>query len=348
MKHNPSLDGWRGLSILLLIAGHYSLLPEIAGRTFYTGRLGVERFFVLSGRLMAELLFVQNTPLGLFYWRRASRILPALWLFVGTMLLADDRVGILNALAALTFTSNYFQSETVLAHTWSLCVEEHSYIVLSLVALWLPRRRQQIATLGTLALLCAINGAVQTWVFHKTYYAVYLHSDVRMASVFVSAALYLILKDTGTRSAVPVVAALVGVTVSLIGSMPDPIKYTIGTGALALSVASLGSAPKWVLRIMASPILTSFGIWSFSLYLWQQPFAGKEPKLAYLAIAMACALVSYYVIERPARSALNRWRDRRITTETDAFPYSHAGLPSPSDRYQSRTPKPTESPTANY
>ena len=48
------------------------------------GRFGVELFFVLSGRLMAEILFVQKMPLD-FFLRRFSRVYPALFVFVLAM-----------------------------------------------------------------------------------------------------------------------------------------------------------------------------------------------------------------------------------------------------------------------
>jgi len=58
------------------------------------------------------------------------------------------------------------------------------------------------------------------------------------------------------------------------------------------------------------------GVLSYSLYLWQQPFLNPMTSAWYTAfpvnVALACgaALISYYVIERPAL----RLRDRRDPT----------------------------------
>jgi peptidoglycan/LPS O-acetylase OafA/YrhL len=150
-----------------------------------------------------------------------------------------------------------------------------------------------------------LNGAVQTWIFHRGFYEVYWHSDVRMASVFVSAAIYLILADRSFHPSVPLISAAIGLSVSLIGSIPDPLKYTVGTFGLALSLTTMRSASPWVRRILSTPILTVFGLGSFSLYLWQQPFAGKEPHLLLLGAVFLCAALSYLVIEKPARAGLN-------------------------------------------
>lgn len=68
----PYLDGWRGLAIFFLLAGHFFPLPGIN-----FGAVGVNLFFVLSGFLMARLLFVDAVPIPTFYRRRAARIFPA-------------------------------------------------------------------------------------------------------------------------------------------------------------------------------------------------------------------------------------------------------------------------------
>ena len=49
------LDGWRGLAIIMVLLGHFFSI-----RLFSLAPFGVEFFFVLSGRLMAEILFVEN------------------------------------------------------------------------------------------------------------------------------------------------------------------------------------------------------------------------------------------------------------------------------------------------
>jgi peptidoglycan/LPS O-acetylase OafA/YrhL len=72
-----ALDGWRGLAILGVLFDHFVTKSGIN-----LGRFGVELFFVLSGRLMAEILFVQKMPLNVFFLRRFSRVYPALFVFV--------------------------------------------------------------------------------------------------------------------------------------------------------------------------------------------------------------------------------------------------------------------------
>lgn len=74
--------------------------------------------------------------------------------------------------------------------------------------------------------------------------------------------------------------------------------------------------PKLALDILSLRVLTFFGLVSFSIYLWQQPFyilaalhGGQVGgKLAYplmFAAALGAGLVSYYLVEDPLRRRLN-------------------------------------------
>jgi Acyltransferase family len=96
------LDGWRGIAIVLVLLGHFA--PVDAANL---GTLGVDFFFVLSGRLMAEILFIKRVSLPAFYLRRFSRVYPGLLAFVVLAALffhsTPIHAGILAVLSALTF-----------------------------------------------------------------------------------------------------------------------------------------------------------------------------------------------------------------------------------------------------
>ncbi|TGR60190.1 acyltransferase, partial [bacterium M00.F.Ca.ET.194.01.1.1] len=86
--------------------------------------------------------FIERFPLKKFFKRRFSRNYPALLVFVivamiglaGTFVAFKWKA----ALTALTFTYNYagilLNRAGALDHIWSLCVEEHAYIILALVS----------------------------------------------------------------------------------------------------------------------------------------------------------------------------------------------------------------------
>lgn len=164
------LDGWRGISILAVLIGHFfeGKIPNIGLASW-----GVELFFVLSGRLMADILFVRQAPLLEFYRRRLSRIVPALAVFLVIVWFFTLNTSIqfkpIAAITSIIFVFNYayvFVGHHVLAidHTWSLCVEEHTYILLGLLALaariWKWRVKPILIAVALLSLLDGLISSV--------------------------------------------------------------------------------------------------------------------------------------------------------------------------------------------
>ncbi|MER8786816.1 acyltransferase [Mesorhizobium sp. M0983] len=312
------LDGWRGLSIALVLIGHFFPVPGIN-----LGVLGVEFFFVLSGRLMAEILFVEHYPLKKFFKRRFSRIYPALMVFVVAAVVALSGTFIAfkwkAALTALTFTYNYagilVTRAGALDHIWSLCVEEHAYVILALIGVVVSGQSRVIVLLGALSVLAMANGAISYWVLGIGYESTYWRTDVHIASILLSAVICLLKADDRLPALlkgphVALAAAVVAVLVFM-AAVPTPIHYLVAVPLLALAVNSLDFSSWYLTGFLSSRPMTMLGLWSYSLYLWQQPFyqfvdiQGSSPLLM-LAAAFACALCSYYIVEKPTRSWLNR------------------------------------------
>ena len=128
------LDGWRGISILLVLATHLLPLgPKIWRLNASTGNLGMSLFFALSGFLITKNL-LEHGDIRAFFIRRIFRILPLAYLYLAVVLyffLANKE----SILSHFSFAVNYLYSnffpETL--HFWSLCVEIHFYI---LIGLW--------------------------------------------------------------------------------------------------------------------------------------------------------------------------------------------------------------------
>lgn len=313
------LDGWRGLAVLAVLVGHF-------GPWSGFGALGVELFFVLSGRLMAEILFVQRHPLPDFFKRRIARVFPGLLAFViitfpvaavaySVGLIRKPIAGWIDAAGALTFTNNYiivlFDRSSVFNHTWSLAVEEHSYVLLAAIALTTARScgHSTFFMLGVAA-ACMVNGLFQAQSYSgpaPLTHGVFWRTDVRLASVFLAGAMYLMLRSRPLPAWIPVVALSLGCAIFLTG--PVPVKYTIGTALFALAIATLDRAPANLHASLSVRPLTYTGLLSYSLYLWQQPFYVVKHQLgAPMALtgAILIAVASYYLVEQPARKWINR------------------------------------------
>ncbi len=144
----PGLDGLRGVAFITIFYVHLppGVIPILNG-----GYAGVDAFFVLSGFLITEIILREIRSTGRldirrFYLRRGVRLLPALLVFVGAVLVLsvlDPRVREaaghlrLHALASLSYLYNWFGIAALhrgsdlrfMGHLWSLSVEEQFYLL---------------------------------------------------------------------------------------------------------------------------------------------------------------------------------------------------------------------------
>jgi peptidoglycan/LPS O-acetylase OafA/YrhL len=160
------LDTLRAAAILLVMLYHLSirgLLPSALGPLAAVGWIGVDLFFVLSGFLIGSQLLKPyragtRPSLREFYRRRAYRILPA-YLVVLALYSAvpiwREAKGPYAAWQYLTFTWNIFlrgyPDQRAFSHVWSLCVEEHFYLLLPLLLLLMMRKPSIGKTVALLA-----------------------------------------------------------------------------------------------------------------------------------------------------------------------------------------------------
>lgn len=307
------------MAILLLLAGHFAPIPGLA-----LGTAGVNFFYVLSGLLMARLLFVDRVPLPTFYRRRIARIMPGLAVFIMLVLLAyavsDRPISWSEVATAVTFTKNYFLAsaeETMMpfGHIWSLSVEEHSYILLTLLVAWARMRASTgiVPVLGAAFLSCCIALVYASLYTERALNLRLAQTEVAAFGIFFSAGLYLLLRRYG----LPRVHLLVYPVLAVVGlalhwwSVPAAIRVLGGVALFGVLINLLAAAPPALLRMLAHPVLRKLGLWSFSIYIWQQPFYflahwGEISYLTGLALGVCAGIASYYLVESPARSYLNR------------------------------------------
>ncbi|MDP4005021.1 acyltransferase [Methylobacterium sp. NEAU K] len=335
-RHLPVLDGWRGCAILLVLVGHFGTT-----RWINLGRFGVELFFVLSGRLMAEILFERATPIKTFFIRRAARIYPALIFFILSMIALHFAQGdgqhIYGYVSALSLTYNYyhiwFPEVPIVDHVWSLCVEEHTYILLGIVALlWRRFQFPVFQVIAGLAALACLDGLVSSAI-GQDYTIVYWRSDVRAASILFGAAAYLRIRQSEATGRYPAFLPALLLPISLLLNLnvvPDQLKYSLGSLLLAVSVALIPSAPAFLRKRLVSTPLVLFGLWSYSIYLWQQPFYVLHESLndgiskALVVPAITTGILSLLLIERPLREYLNRILAGSMTNRKEGVSKSYA------------------------
>jgi peptidoglycan/LPS O-acetylase OafA/YrhL len=147
---------------------HLTAFGELPFRIFpvtYFGWMGVDLFFVLSGFLIGQQVlrpYRSGRRLSIldFYRRRAFRILPAYLTVLALYVLVPawrESPRLAPLWKFLTFTMNFGISfdRHAFSHAWSLCVEEHFYLVLPVLVVLLMRRpspRITVAVLGSVVL----------------------------------------------------------------------------------------------------------------------------------------------------------------------------------------------------
>lgn len=317
-------DGWRGLAISMLMIGHFFNIRSMAD-----DRLGVDLFFVLSGMLMSGILFEQRMPLKKFYVRRFSRIYPALFFFVvfwyGVASFTGWEFQLREIFANLTFIRTYYPADphiwnvhVPMGHLWSLNVEEHAYVIMSVITLILVKKRQA-------AIALAVLGAMAIGISFYYYYGKIMpetHFRIRTESalsfVFLSASWNLLKKQYGIRLPGWAPALLsMAAACCYFYRFPHWLTFAVTPVLLAIAVNHLQDAARWFQALLLLAPLRRLGLWSYSIYLWQQPFykgANLLPggKLTGCVLAIAAGAASYHLIEQPLRSRINQyWGSRR-------------------------------------
>jgi peptidoglycan/LPS O-acetylase OafA/YrhL len=179
------LDHLRTLAIVLVFLFHYFILthgePGWLPVAAAFGWTGVDLFFVLSGFLIASQLFAQvkaqqAISLKVFFRKRFFRIIPAFLVTVGLYFCFPffrEKEALPPLWKFLTFTQNFglnLKEQGTFSHAWSLCVEEHFYLLLPLVLVGIWRIRL-FRYAGWLLVLLVLAGL---WIRHYSFTQCYL------------------------------------------------------------------------------------------------------------------------------------------------------------------------------
>lgn len=334
LGYRPSLDGFRGIAVLAVIAFHAHLLPG--------GFLGVDVFFVLSGFLITTLLLQEWNQSGAvnlkhFYARRALRLLPALstlllfWLLYIYFFKPEIfRETLKASLTTIFYCSNLataFKWEVwlgPLSHTWSLSIEEQFYLIWPVLLISMLRLRLKPRSMLYLILFCASASAITRaalWAGGSHIYRMYSAADTRADALLVGCALgvaasYNLLprarhiKPVGWLAAASAVfVAYLGVRANWDAGYMYLGMFTVAAIAVAVVLLYLltwpAKAARWFLE---SPLLIWTGRVSYGLYLWHLPvnemmtFSALPSPLLFalrLGVTFALAGLSFYLIEQP-------------------------------------------------
>ncbi len=133
MTRINELNGWRAISILLVLAAHLLPLgPKVFRLNETAGIMGMALFFILSGFLITSFLLF-NKSIKTFLIRRAARIVPLSWLFLIIVYLFSS-VPIGQLTSHFLFYGNLsLDLIPGTSHFWSLCLEMQFYLGIALL-----------------------------------------------------------------------------------------------------------------------------------------------------------------------------------------------------------------------
>jgi peptidoglycan/LPS O-acetylase OafA/YrhL len=345
-----ALDGVRGLAILAVLLFHFgynaqSVAPVRGLRAalfaaFDFGWLGVDLFFVLSGFLISRILLrSKDEPhyFRSFYMRRALRIFPAYYavLIIAFVVLPLAGHPMLPAWATthqawiwLYGTNIPVDAQWIdLGHLWTLAVEEHFYLFWPFVVYALPVPRLRLACLLTIpvALTVRVLGLHTPLAHYSDHFTLGRIDSLAIGALLATYSLSSeSISSTVVRITVPMCFASIAL-LTMARVMPDTrpavlcFGYPIFAGAFGgfVYLASARALPDLAIKVLESPILESFGKYSYGIYLFHLPlqrvspglvrvlkidmvtFAGKLEWIgSMIAVAYTVAFLSWNVYER--------------------------------------------------
>jgi peptidoglycan/LPS O-acetylase OafA/YrhL len=334
MRHRPDIDGLRAVSVIAVVLFHtHAGAPG--------GYVGVDVFFVISGSLITRLI-LNDLSMGTFsiadFWeRRFRRIMPALSVMIGAVLLAGyclllpnqlDELARSSLAQSLLLANVYFWRDTgyfaapadhkPLLHTWSLAVEEQFYLVFPLFLVILRKLgcsaiKSILAAILTLSFAAAVYGAfrhpaasffllpTRAWELLAGSLLVVIPDSFRFRKLFNEAA-----------STVGIAAIAVAVLTFDQRTLFPGFAALLPVGGAAAILFTNSHCLTWVGRLLSVPPLVFVGRISYSLYLWHWPIIvymkialGTINRWDLTLAAVTCSLIVAYLswryVELPFR-----------------------------------------------
>jgi peptidoglycan/LPS O-acetylase OafA/YrhL len=331
--YRPDIDGLRAVAVLLVL-GYHAAPGLVPG-----GFIGVDIFFVISGYLIAGLIWTDidlgKFSLLMFYARRCRRIIPALavvlaatWAIGWNMLFADEFENLgQHVVGGALFAANlvlaretgYFNvaaDTKPLLHLWSLGIEGQFYLLWPAIALVVFRRRYPMGVV--LALLGTVSLALYILVWQSYPSLTFYLLPTRFWEILAGAAL----AYYGRSHPAPAgrnVHAYVGLTAIFMVAfgfdlgVVHPRFWPVIAVASALLLIYSGERASICTKLLASRSAVFVGLISYPLYLWHWPlltFAriseGENLDLglimAVLATSFVLAWLTWRLVERPLRN----------------------------------------------
>lgn len=293
-----TLDGLRGIAILLVLVTHYWPYPtgyELINRFARTGWAGVDLFFVLSGYLITGILWDARASARYylnFYARRVLRIFPlyyALLFMVFVLLPLHDGAALSGVLGDRPLYLGYLANVALVLHgwqlfpldiTWSLAVEEQFYLVWPFVVRRLPVRGLLIA-LACAVIVVPVARTVVLLGFNVGWMTTHMLTVFRLDSLALGGLIALgvrhrLLGQVTLRHVAAAIAVVVGLVLAVLIATNNFRRSSMFVGTIGYSLLAVFFGALLVCalfpgralgRTLAHPALRRIGVVSYGIYI---------------------------------------------------------------------------------
>jgi len=350
LSRAPALTGIRAVAIGLVLLVHTNL-SVAEGGWIGVDVFFVLSGFLITALLLNEYDANGQISIPKFYMRRIFRLVPAYWAFLLFLVVwsaiwhsAEFGSWSSEVLTSATYRMNFFDinhfPQIGIGQTWSLAIEEQFYLVWPLLLLlglrlWSRRTFMGLIVIGIIASFAAtVVMAHHNVGYRRLYYGLDTNAFpllVGCLAAFFYTGSYFKRISAQFLALVPVLTMVVlGLFLLEVPEQSErayegPVQLICLLTAATL-IAMLLHSRSLVPRILAHPWIVFVGLISYSLYLWN-PFAmlvarhlatGTVGRALHLLVGLmltfACALGSYYLVERPGLRLKDRfevYRGRR-------------------------------------
>lgn len=323
---------------MLVLWAHFPLIDagsifkyfHLASKATYSGYLGVDIFFALSGFLITRILLFEKQEgklsFKVFYLKRALRIFPIYYIsiiLVG-LIISWDKMGWCAA-----YLSNYYfaidPADNAMRHTWSLCVEEHYYMFWPLLISYVNPKTAKNLIGWVIPAIAIVSAILSLMYLDNGIDLVNKASHHRMLTLALGS--YIAYYETSIAKIKKmhlIIALFISASILFFARLGLPQEAKVFTRFLSSSIfsvsllilliqSSLGGAKNIVVSFLNSGIMKFFGKISYGLYLFHQPILyylgvshmqeGAKVSLPYaillLVLCVGIPTVSFYVVENP-------------------------------------------------